>query len=53
MAVVNQEAGPHNTVRSGASEFPQHRQPNHILMQTNTFKTINANASATDEEMSS
>ena len=52
MAVVNQESGPHNTVRSGAGDFPQHRQPNHILMQTNTFKTL-ANTTGTEEELSS
>ena len=50
-AVINHESGPHNTVRSGASEF-QRRQPNHILMQTNTFKTANATGpgSSPDEE---
>ena len=54
-AVANQEAGPHNTVRSNGSEFA-HRQPNHILMQTNTFKTMQtsphgANSDADEDDM--
>ena len=40
-ANTNPDGGvPQNTVRSGASEI-QSRQPNHILMLTNTFKTMN------------
>ena len=46
---ANQEAGPNNTVRSNGSEFA-HRQPNHILMQTNTFKTMQASPHASEEE---
>jgi len=52
-AGANQEAGPQNTVRSNGSEFPQHRHPNHILMQTNTFKTMQASPHASDDELSS
>jgi len=34
------EMGPSNTIRAGASDV-QHRQPNYILMQTNTFQLMN------------